>query len=472
MESILYNISQVLGITIIHSLWQGLLVYFVLRVVFTGAPSLSALKKYNLAIGAMLCISFWFIYTLITEIHAYNWVKLNSFNGSPLLPYIGLRVNTSINPTYYNAVAGYMPYICILYFAGLITNLIKLSLEWNKIREIKRHSIHAEQMQQFINSFSKKLNISKHIRLNFSKLIDVPCMVGYFKPIIFLPVSIATNLSACEIEAILLHELSHIKRNDYLVNLLQQIITVTLFFNPFAQLINHIINREREHSCDDLVVEKTGRPLIYVRALLKLEETRGTHLQLALAATGKRFHLLNRIERIMKTKKQTGGLRQLLIAIFLLVGGLSSIAWFNPKITEEKTMDKRSKSTLSAHLLAVSNPVNVIKAVPMALKNNSITVVIDSNKYTRVSDTSKHHKSKILITDKSGNKKEYDNFEELSPETQEAFFKQHPEINRKALDSIKKFYSSPEWKAQMDAIKKQSEEIRKQFDSPEWKAQM
>jgi bla regulator protein BlaR1 len=472
MESVLYNISQVLGITIIHSLWQGLFVYFVLRIVFTSAPSLSPLKKYNLAIGAMLCISFWFIYTLITEIHAYNWVKLNSFGGSPLFPYLGLHISTPIKPTYYNAIAGYMPYICILYFAGLITNLVKLGWEWNKIREIKRHSFHAEQMQQFINGFSKKLHIGKHIQLKFSQLIDVPCMVGYFKPIIFLPISIATNLSACEIEAILLHELSHIKRNDYLVNLLQQIITVTLFFNPFAQLINRIINQEREHSCDDLVVGKTGRPLIYAQALLKLEETRGAHLQLALAATGKRFHLLNRIERIMKTKKQSGGVRHLLIAIFLLVGGLSSIAWFNPKIAEAKTTVKPAKSTVAVHLFAASNPVTEIKAVPVALKNNIVIVVKDSNKYTGVSDTSKHHKSKIVIVDKNGNKKEYDNFEELSPEAQEAFFKQHPEINRKELDSIKKFYSSPEWKAQMDAIKKQSEEIRKQFDSPEWKAQV
>ncbi len=243
-----------------------------------------------------------------------------------------------------------------------------------------------------------------------------------------------------------------------------------LFFNPFAQLINRIINREREHSCDDLVVGKTGRPLIYAQALLKLEETRGVHLQFALAATGKRFHLLNRIERIMKTKKQTGGLRHLLIAIFLLAGGLSSIAWFNPKIAEAKTTVKPAKSTLTTHLLTASNPVTVIKAVPAALKNNSITVVIDSNKYTRVSDTSKHNKSKIVITDKNGNKKEYD--DPGIHRGAQAFFKQHPEINRAELDSIRKFYSSPEWKAQMDAIKKQSEEIRKQFDSPEWKAQV
>ena len=85
-----------------------------------------------------------------------------------------------------------------------------------------------------------------------------------------------------------------------------------LFFNPFAQLINRIINQERENGCDDLVVEKTGKPLIYAQALLKLEETQGIQFQLALAATGKKYHLLNRIERIMKTKKPIGNVRHLL----------------------------------------------------------------------------------------------------------------------------------------------------------------
>ena len=102
-------------------------------------------------------------------------------------------------------------------------------------------------------------------------MIDVPCMTGFVKPLILLPVSLSTHLSACEVESILLHELAHIKRNDYLVNLLQQVISVMLFFNPFNRLINRIISQERENSCDDLVVEKTGKPLIYAQALLKLE---------------------------------------------------------------------------------------------------------------------------------------------------------------------------------------------------------
>jgi len=161
-------------------------------------------------------------------------------------------------------------------------------------------------------------------------------MVGYFKPLILLPFSLSSYLSAAEIEAIILHELAHIKRNDYLVNLLQQTMSVLLFFNPFAQLIDRAINRERENSCDDIVILATNKPLVYAHALLKLEQTRKHEWQLALAATGKKHHLLNRIERIMKTKQNIGNSRHILFAILLLCASITGLAWLNPTLANNK----------------------------------------------------------------------------------------------------------------------------------------
>ncbi len=448
MENILYNISQVLGITIIHSLWEGLLIYFILRIAFIAAPALSAEKKYNLAIGAMALLSAGFVYTLIVEVNAFSWVNIKSSNAL-LLPYLSLSLNSGhsfANHSIYNTIAGYLPYISAIYIAGLVVNVVKLGKEWNKITLIKQSFIPAGQMQQFINKFSKKLDITKHIQLKFSDLIDVPCMMGYFKPIIFLPVSIATYLSACEIEAILLHELSHIKRNDYLVNILQQIITAILFFNPFVQLVNRLINVERENGCDDLVVKKTGKPLIYAQALLKLEEIRKTQLQFALAATGKRYHLLNRIERIMKANKPTGNIRHLVLAILLLAGGLGSIAWLSPK-----AVAANAKASPAYPATAKLNPSDRTEKAQPAL-----TTYNDTDRNILVIDTIKHHhKAKTTIVDKHGKKRVY-----------------YSDIDSASADSMDRFYSSPEWKAQMDAMKKMGEDMRKKFNSPEWKNQM
>ncbi|BAU56087.1 M56 family metallopeptidase [Mucilaginibacter gotjawali] len=461
MENILYNISQVFGTTIIHSLWQGMLVYFLLRMVFAAAPALSAVKKYNLAIVSLALVSLLFIYTLLVEIHSYSWLNAGPVNFARLLPSFKLAYYTPVKPSFFVSLAVYMPYICTAYFAGLLVNIFKLAFEWNKIRQIKRSVIPAEQMQQFITKFSKRLDISKPVQLKFSQLVDVPCIIGCFKPLILLPVSIATQLSACEIEAILLHELSHIKRNDYLVNIAQQVITILLFFNPFAHLVNRIIHQERENSCDDLVIEKTRKPLIYARALLKLEETRVSSLPLALAATGKKYHLLNRIERIMKTNKPIGNIRHLVIVMFLLAGSLGSLAWFNPKTAVAATRRNEAHQ-----LIAKSN--FVIDTTKQAVINT------DANRNLFDSDTIKHpRKGKTTVKGKKGDAMADSVMEEADSNFYSGTaWRQQMEIFRKQRGEIRKQFNSPEWKAQMDAMKKQGEQMKKQFNKPEWKAQM
>jgi bla regulator protein BlaR1 len=340
MESLFYNISQVLGIAILHSLWQGLLIWFLLRVVFSTVPSLSAVKKYNMAAAAMLGIAAWFMVTLFNEAGNFNWSPVAHLPSAGFVPQAGL-VN-QLSPfkaqadRYYYVIAGYLPYISILYITGLVVNLLKLSYCRVKLFRIKKALFPAGDMQWLVDDFSERLDIRRYVRVNFSSLVDVPCMIGYLKPIILLPISLSANLSVAETEAILLHELAHIKRNDYLVNLLQQVINSLLFFNPFAQMINRLISAERENCCDDLVVQTTNSPLVYARALLKLEESRQTNLQLALAASTKKTYLLTRIERIMKTKQNIGNIRHLVLAILLLAGSLSSIAWLNPEIKNGK----------------------------------------------------------------------------------------------------------------------------------------
>jgi bla regulator protein BlaR1 len=460
METTLYNISQVLGVSIIQSLWQGVLVYVVLRIVFATAPSLSSVKKYYLSIVALFAVSALFIYSLISEAGARNWTSLKQGHFVQLLAGSNLNGHVVLTPDYYSRFAAYMPYICAIYFAGLFGHLLKLGWEWNKIIRIKRAVICAEQMQQFINKFSKKLDIKKSIQLKFSELIDVPCMTGFIKPLILLPVSLSTHLSACEVESILLHELAHIKRNDYLVNLLQQCISVMLFFNPFSRLINRIISQERENCCDDLVVEKTGKPLIYAQALLKLEAARVRDFQLALAVTGKKFYLLKRIERIMKTQNQIGNMRHFFIAALLLAGGLCSIAWFNPVYGKLKTGKSHNFASAS--------------------KGNAM-LVADTTDYMQISDTGKHKtksaKTKTLArkhiaVKKSAESDVYDYSDDTTGYFHSPEWKSQMAAIQKQAEELKKQFNSPEWKVQQEQWKKMGEEMKKQFDNPEWKKQM
>ncbi|MEO6979422.1 MAG: M56 family metallopeptidase, partial [Mucilaginibacter sp.] len=360
MQNILFNISQVLGITIIHSLWQGMLIYFVLRLVLLFGNKLSASVKYTLAVAGLAGITGWFFYTLVIEIGLYKWLAVTpgKLADMPLmlaLPADIHQLNEPVTRYYYN-IEKYLPYITIIYAGGLLFNTARLIITRKRVNYIKQNISADTGIQTQVNRFAVLLNINRTIRSGLSHLVDVPCITGYFKPIILLPFTLSTYLSAQEIEAILLHELAHVKRNDYLVNMVQQAIAVLLFFNPFTHLINKAINSERENCCDDLVVGSAVSPVIYANALLKLEQNRNHNWQLTLAATGNKYKLLNRIERIMKTKKQTVNVRPALAAMFILTIALGCIALLNPEIAQGKISIKATTPVIH-NIIAKISPV-------------------------------------------------------------------------------------------------------------------
>jgi bla regulator protein blaR1 len=338
MERILFNISQVLGITIIHSLWQGLFVYFALRILLTF--KISASQKHLLAMLGLFTITGWFFYTLFNEIAIYNQDVLKPGNLSAMPLMLGIPAGITHLSTqatrYYYSIERYLPYISIAYAAGLVYNSAVLLIARKKINTIRQTMCVDDALQEKVKWFMATLHIGKNVKVGLSHLVDVPCIAGFIKPVIMLPVTLSTTLSAEEIESILLHELAHIKRNDYLVNLAQQTMRVLLFFNPFAQLTVSIINREREISCDDIVVVTSQNPMAYAQALIKLEEARRNQGQLALTATGKRYHLLNRIENIMKPKKNVTNTRHVLLTVVLFTIGIISVAWLNPTVANGK----------------------------------------------------------------------------------------------------------------------------------------
>jgi type II secretory pathway component GspD/PulD (secretin) len=126
--------------------------------------------------------------------------------------------------------------------------------------------------------------------------VEVPTVIGWLRPVILLPAGCLLGLSAAQLEAILAHELAHIRRHDYLVNLLQNVVETLLFYHPAVWWVSRRIREERENCCDDLAVEICGDRVTYARALATLEELRHAPGQLALAAAG--APLLQRIRRL------------------------------------------------------------------------------------------------------------------------------------------------------------------------------
>ena len=142
------------------------------------------------------------------------------------------------------------------------------------------------------------------MRLLESTRVDVPTVIGWLTPVVLLPASALAGLTPQQIEAILAHELAHIRRHDYLVNLLQTLVETLLFYHPAVWWLSRRIRVERENCCDDLAVSLCGDPVAYAAALADLEELRSSNRTLALAATG--GSLLQRVRRLLGAPSHAG----------------------------------------------------------------------------------------------------------------------------------------------------------------------
>ncbi len=169
-------------------------------------------------------------------------------------------------------------------------------------------------------SLQQRLGLSMPVKYVRSRLVDVPAVVGWLRPIVLLPVAALTDLSPAQLEAVILHELAHIKRLDFLVNLFQTAVETLLFYHPAVWWTSRFIRQERENCCDDLAVNFSGDPAGYARALVSMEGWRGAP-SLAVAATS--GSLRSRVIRILGRDGIKAAPQSALALVFsLLIAGV------------------------------------------------------------------------------------------------------------------------------------------------------
>ena len=153
------------------------------------------------------------------------------------------------------------------------------------------------EWQETLRKLGARIGLSRPVRLLVSALVQVPTVVGWLRPVVLVPVGALGGLPAEHLEALLLHELAHIRRHDYLVNMLQSVAEALLFYHPAVWWVSGHIRAERELCCDDVAVSVSGDALTYARALAQLESYRPAHLSAAVAANG--GSLSDRIARLL-----------------------------------------------------------------------------------------------------------------------------------------------------------------------------
>jgi beta-lactamase regulating signal transducer with metallopeptidase domain len=281
--------------TLIHSVWQFAIIAFC-YLCFSRFTTRSA-PRYQFALGLFsLCAlvsaaTFFHYYTSVSDAHQ----LLATTSGMLAQQQPQDTLDSAID--FFN---GNLHLIIYVWLGGFFFHLCRTTLDYIQCKKLVQ--FHSQSLdEKWIAKFSKLeqlIGTTTKVVYKTSTLVSSPCVIGVFKPVILVPPSVLLNLSPAYIEAILLHELAHIKRNDYLVNLLQCMVNGIFFFNPFLRYLSNKIDQERENACDDLAVSHCNSPLTYATSLGKLTEL-GLANQLALAANANKYSVLNRVKRLL-----------------------------------------------------------------------------------------------------------------------------------------------------------------------------
>ena len=296
-------IAHALGWTLLHFLWQGALVALILACILALLSGRSAQHRYLAACCALVLIVALPLVTFTRLITApqdatQTTIFLSTFVSAnadatlatpqqPLLQRLAENIDHA------------MPALIIIWLAGVTLLLTRLGIGLIIARRMKSATTQQppHDLLQAFNQLARRIGVSRPIRLLNSALVQVPTVVGWLRPVVLIPLGCLAGLSPTQIEAVLAHELAHIRRHDYLISVLQSIVEALLFYHPAVWWVSQQIRREREHCCDDLAVAITGDPLTYARALSLLEEHRSTLPALTLGANG--GILTMRIKRLL-----------------------------------------------------------------------------------------------------------------------------------------------------------------------------
>ncbi len=326
------DVVHALGWTLVHFLWQGAVIAFLLYVV--TAFSRSALVRYNAALAALLlmtaspCVTFLALQrrpaaTVQTSAIKEAWVAVQALPTSSVAVPVS-AVNSLIS-------VDWLGWFVCVWFAGVLLFGIRALGGWVLLERLRREKAQpiAAGLLRRCRALQEHIGLSRTVHYLESHLIDSPAVVGWFHPVVLLPLTALTGLSPEQLEAVIAHELAHIKRLDCFVNLFQIATETVLFYHPAVWWVSHCVRAERENCCDDIAVRVCGNAGTYARALTLMETWRAAPTLVMAANSGS---LKSRVGRLLGLDTMThsvprGGLAA--IGLLCATGALLASTTFN-----------------------------------------------------------------------------------------------------------------------------------------------
>jgi TonB family protein len=310
-------LAQALSAALLHFIWQGTLVAFLLWIVLSMLRKRTANQRYAVSCAALAlmaalpALTAWMVYRQVSA------VPISAAISTAAAASITTAAPASIRAAIPGAArialgSGPLEWMAVwrqwalpVWSAGVLVFALRLVLSCRHVAALRRLGDAAEgQIAETVALLARRMKAECHIRVLISTMAESPSVVGWLRPAILLPAATLAGLEPEQLRAVLAHEIAHIRRHDYLVNLAQTLVETLLFYHPAVWWASARIRHERELCCDDAAVAVCGDAISYARALTSLERLRAATPRLALGSTG--GSLLYRIQRLAGVRQEMG----------------------------------------------------------------------------------------------------------------------------------------------------------------------
>ena len=354
-DQIWYALSQAL----VHSIWQGfvlmILVAFMLYAVKLNKPHM----RYWIAVGGVLSFLLIFGITFLSSLSDYQAIQTYPFVENALSGDVQIwnlmgetaaitSFSDLINPTV----------ITTIWLCGFLIFGLRMAFSYVYLLYVHKSSQLDEtsEIYHVLQELKSKMQMSENIQLRISQTVDTIFTYGFFHPIIVWPISLFNQLNADEVSLILAHELAHIKRKDYVVKMLLNLVNVVLYYHPLVWWLNRVINNEREYACDLEALAQNGDTTQLAMVLVKLQEYKLNPATLSSNHFNDKNSFSNRIKRLFNMPiKQSFSKSKLTILLLFFAIGLFAIEYKNIK----SAVIENDAANISALFPAITNAPEV-----------------------------------------------------------------------------------------------------------------
>ncbi|RYY54898.1 MAG: hypothetical protein EOO09_12705 [Chitinophagaceae bacterium] len=355
---LIYSLCQAL----IHSTWMGLLLALAAAGVLLATRKSAAQLRYLLFGGLMILFLL-----AAAAVFCYSWMQ---FGGGSTDAMPGHRPGETGSAAMLGfALSGFTAWLmenAVWVVSGWMVvvgfKMLRLFADWMYVSRIRGSQVYGvgEYWEKRTAELATAMGIRKVVGILESALVKVPVVTGHLRPLILIPVGIINHLPAAEVEAVLLHELAHIRRYDYFVNILQRIAELFFFFNPGLLWVSSLIRDERENCCDDLAIGASGDRAVFVQALVSFREYSLRPALVAMSFPGTRGQLVHRLTRIVynRNKGLTG--REAGFVSFNLVMLVLLLCMINVPLVSTNAVNGITTTVLPVPVVRL--PVNIAQA--------------------------------------------------------------------------------------------------------------